>query len=229
MPPPVSARIASRKCAGTTAARSQSNSMRTGEAKGGGCEGVRPAGRGWKTWTRGRRRRGAVSVGPSDRIGAGGAGSRRDAPASSIFRMISTLYTLLAHRRSLGRLGTSCSTSSYLTARRAMVGACGERLFDGVLGYIGVLGGRGRGRDGIRRAIRRRGWSAGVVRRRFTRGNRARMPGGRVARGRARRPDREKREIAGRIDLPATSRQHIATSWSEVLGTFTLLRTRSCG
>mmetsp|Transcript_5943 Transcript_5943/g.24543 ORF Transcript_5943/g.24543 Transcript_5943/m.24543 type:complete len:229 (-) Transcript_5943:562-1248(-) len=36
--------------------------------------------------------------------------------ASSIFLMISQLYTLLAHLRSLGRDGTSCSTSSYLTA-----------------------------------------------------------------------------------------------------------------
>ena len=46
--------------------------------------------------------------------GGAGAGTG-DAPASSIFLMISQLYTLLAHLRSLGRDGTSCSTSSYLT------------------------------------------------------------------------------------------------------------------
>jgi len=51
--------------------------------------------------------------------GYGGEEGRgeRDAPASSIFLMISTLYTLLAHFRSLGRLGTFSSTSSYFTAK----------------------------------------------------------------------------------------------------------------
>ena len=53
------------------------------------------------------------------RLGARGlrrVGGTSHAPASSIFLMISQLYTLLAHLRSLGRDGTSCSTSSYLTA-----------------------------------------------------------------------------------------------------------------
>ena len=62
--------------------------------------------------------------------GLRGVGGRWHAPASSIFLMISQLYTLLAHLRSLGRDGTSCSTSSYLTAvagRRR--GSSGNRCF----------------------------------------------------------------------------------------------------
>jgi hypothetical protein len=47
-----------------------------------------------------------------------GREGKRGVPASSIFLMISTLYTLLAHLRSLGSDGTFCSTSSYFTVRK---------------------------------------------------------------------------------------------------------------
>lgn len=185
------------------------------------------------------------------RLGARGlrrVGGRSHAPASSIFLMISQLYTLLAHLRSLGRDGTSCSTSSYLTAvagRRR--GLSGNRCFTIRHFFWGSGGGRRRviappgGRD---RAIEQKGRRESVDREWICRlARRRRIDGGTASIAAPPKPATLWRrkvgpEPTGRTlgrkncpagHLPATSRQHIATSWREVFGTLTLLSTRSCG
>jgi hypothetical protein len=163
----------------------------------------------------------------------------RDArsPASSIFLMISTLYTLLAHFRSFGSDGTSFSISSNFTAAGGGDDAGRRKYLTKIRGDISVAAARTRGR---RDAIDAAAVVAGASRDReigeFARdrasfGANATWVRARRGRGRRRvsREEGSREKKARACFSPATSRQHIATSCRLVFGTFTLLRTRSCG